>query len=392
MLGSGISGLTAAHLLAAGGGVSVDLFEAREVAGGRANVEGEAEHCQRLFLSDYRTLLPLLGQIPYSATRSVRDLLVPLRRFVRTPTLGWVEISHQYSLFAPEIGFGEKLRIARASRRSILLARQMRSGDTNFLGAPRNSYSIGSKLAVARTFLRRQTAFALPGVTDKHLIDPWTRHLASRGVSIHLAAAVERIAPRRDGVDVHTAERRDRYDAVISTLFASSLRALLERSGIRHRLPRDEHAHCACFTIAFDPAERSPRVALPALYSHQGIGVVVQPQTRRCTALCVRTPRSDVEWVLPRIAEILELSHPVASALCRPNTAAEEALFIGDHIRRDRVLGVELPRLEIAGSWTRNGYPVDSGESAALSAVAAVRSLRGSLGLPEPVGSSGVGA
>jgi glycine/D-amino acid oxidase-like deaminating enzyme len=385
VLGAGLSGLSAAHLLASSGEATVDVFEGRAVAGGRANVEEGAEHCQRLFLSDYRTLLPLLGQIPYDRTSSILDRLVPMRRFVRAPTLGWVEISHQYSLFAPEIGLSEKLRIARASRESILLARRLR-GNSNFLGAPKNKYSLGSKLAVARTFLRRQTAFALPGATDENFIEPWTRHLASRGVRIHLAAPVEQLAPCPGGVQVRTASQLERYDAVISTLFVSSLRALLERSRIRHRLPVDEHANCACFTIAFDPAERSPRAAMPALYSHQGIGLVVQPQARRCVLLCVRSARSEREWVLQLVKEVLDLSHPIAEVRIRPNAAPDEALFIGDHIHRDRVLGgAASPRLQIAGSWTHDGYPVDSGESAARSAYAAVSAVSRSLGLAPPI-------
>jgi len=392
VLGAGLSGLSAAHALSSFDGVSIDVLEARSVPGGRANVEDGAEHCQRLFLSDYRTLLPLLAQIPYDGASSVHDRLVPLRRFVRAPTLGWVEISHQYSLFAPEIGLAEKVRIARAGRESVLLARRLRD-NTNFLGAPRNKYSPRSKLAVGRTFLRRQTALSLPGATDELLIDPWVRHLTSRGVTIRLSTEVERIVAHRDGVDVHTPSHRDRYDAVISALFVSSLRALLDRSGIGHRLPLDQHAHCPCFTIDFDPGERSPRVSIPALYSHAGIGLVVQPEARRCTVLCVRSARSDLEWVQAQAREILGLSHPVAAVRSRRNSAAEEALFIGDHVRPERALtGTASPRLQIAGSWTRSGYPVDSGESAVLSAYAAVRAVSRSLGLPTPVPPCGVPA
>lgn len=392
MLGAGLSGLAAAHLLAGTRGVEVDLYEARAVAGGRANVEDGAEHCQRLFLSDYRALLPMLAQIPYDETGSVRDRLVPLRRFVRTPTRGWVEISHQYSIFAPEVGLVEKLRIARASRESILLARSLR-GNANFLGGPKNSYSLGSKLAVARTFIRRQTAFTLPGATDRLLVEPWVRHLAARGVNIHLATPAETIEPRRDGVDVGIDGRREHYDAVISTLFVSSLRTLLDRSGIRHRLSPSGHAHCACFTIAFDPDERSPSISVPALYSHQGIGLVVQPEAHRCTVLCVRSVRSDRDWVLARTAEILDLSHPIASVACRPNSAPDEALFIGDHVRHDRVFATAAPpRFQVAGSWTRDGYPVDSGESAARSAYRSVRSVARALGLGQAIQSVGARA
>lgn len=385
VLGAGIAGLTAAHFLAATDGIDVEVFEAKEVAGGRANVVNGAEHCQRLFLSDYREMLPLLGQIPFDETASVLDRLVPIRRFACPPTLGWVEISHQYSLFAPEIGLAEKLRILREGRRSVLLARKLR-GDANFLGGPKNRYSIGSKLAVARTFVRRQRSFSLPGPTDSHFIQPWVRYLRSRGVSIQLSSEVESVAPGPNGVEICVRGGPHRFDAVISTLFAPCLRALLDRSRIGHRLPHQEHAHCPCFTLAFDPAERSPKTAIPALYSHQGIGLVVQPEARRCLVLCIRSPRSDRNWVLSEVAEILELSRPVASVGMRPNEAADEALFIGDHIRRDRVLASPpSPRFQVAGSWTRNGYPVDSGESAVRSALSSVRAVCVSLGLPPPV-------
>lgn len=385
VLGAGLSGLAAAHLLASTGQASVDIFEARAVPGGRANVEDGAEHCQRLFLSDYRTLLPLLEQIPLDGASSVRDRLVRMRRFVCPPTLGWIEVSHQYSMFAPEIGFAEKLRIARAGRESVLLARRLR-GNTNFLGVPKNEYSMRSKLAVGRTFIRRQTAFSLPGATDEHFIRPWIRHLRSHGVAIHLSAEVERVTMHHDGVEVHTASNQDRYDAVISTLFVSSLRTLLDRSKIDHRLPLSEHAQCPCFTISFDPGEQSPRTGISALYSHKGIGVVVQPDARRCTVLCIRSVRTDEEWVLAQVEEILDLSHPIAAVLSRRNSAPDEALFIGDHLRRDRVLTERgSPRLHIAGSWTRHGYPVDSGESATLSAYGAVREVCRSLSIQPPV-------
>jgi hypothetical protein len=325
-----------------------------------------------------------LEEISYDGTSSVRDHLVPMRRFVRTPRLGWVEISHQYSMLAPEIGLLEKARIARASRKSILLARRMR-GNTNFLGAPKNKYSMRSKIAVARTFLRRQAAFSLSGPTDKYLIDPWIRHLTSCNTRVHLSTEVEQITPHHDWVEVHTASHRKRYDAVVSTLYVSSLGALLDRSGIGHRLPRDQHAHCPCLTITFDPDERSPLTSVAALFSHEGLGLVVQPEVRRCTVLCVRSIHSDADWVLSRIREILGLSHPVAAVRFRPNSAAEEALFIGDHVRRDRILtGTGWPRFQVAGSWTRNAYPVDSGESAVLSAFESVRAVCRSLGIPAP--------
>jgi NAD(P)-binding Rossmann-like domain/Flavin containing amine oxidoreductase len=389
VLGAGLSGLAAAHLLASTGQASVDVLEARAIAGGRANVEDGAEHCQRLFLGDYRTLLALLEQIPLDGASSVRDHLVRMRRFVCPPTLGWIEVSHQYSMFAPEIGLAEKVRIARAGRESVLLARRLR-GNTNFLGAPKNKYSMRSKLAVGRTFIRRQTAFSLPGATDEHFIGPWIRHLRSHGVTLHLSAEVERVTVHHDGVEVHTASNQDRYDAVISTLFVSSLRTLLDHSRIDHRLPLSEHAHCPCFTISFDPGEQSPRAAISALYSHEGIGVVVQPDAHRCTVLCIRSVRTDEEWVLSQITEILDLSHPIAAVRFRRNSAPDEALFIGDHVRRDRVLTERgSPRLHVAGSWTRDGYPVDSGESAILSAYGSVRDVCRSLGIEPPVRPSG---
>jgi NAD(P)-binding Rossmann-like domain len=385
VLGAGLSGLAAAHLLASTGQASVDVFEARAVPGGRANVEDDAEHCQRLFLSDYRTLLPLLAQIPLDGASSVRDHLICMRRFVCPPTLGWTEVSHQYSMLAPEIAIAEKVRIARAGRESVLLARRLR-GNTNFLGAPKNKYSMRSKLAVGRTFIRKQTAFSLPGATDEYFIEPWIRHLTSCGVTIHLSAEVERVAMRHDGVEVYTASNQDRYDAVISTLFVSSLRTLLDRSRIDHRLPLSEHAQCPCFTVSFDPGEQSPRAAISALYSHKGIGVVVQPDAHRCTVLCIRSVRTDEEWVLSQIAEMLDLSHPIAAVRLRRNSAPDEALFIGNHLRRDRVLTEGgSPRLHVAGSWTRDGYPVDSGESAVLSAYGSVRDVCRSLCMQPPM-------
>ena len=385
MLGAGLSGLAAAHLLAGTGVTAVEVFEARSVPGGRANVEDGAEHCQRLFLDDYATLLPLLEEVPHPQAGSVRDCLVPVRRFARTPTAGWIEISHHYSMFAREISLREKLRMARTSRKSILLARRLRGDNTNFLGAPKNKYSLASKVAVACAFLQRQNASSLPGPTDEHLIGPWTKHLVSQGVNIRLATPVERIVPGRGGVDMYTSDRRHQFDAVISTLFVSSLSTLLDASGIGHRLPRDEHAHCACFTISFDPAERSSRISVPALYTHQGINVMVQPEAHRCTALCIRTPSSEESWVLPRVIDMLDLSHPVAAVRCRDNASADEALFIGDHLRRNRIFTQPVdPRLQVAGSWTRDGYPVDSGESAAISALEAVRALCQSIGLDPP--------
>jgi hypothetical protein len=113
---------------------------------------------------------------------------------------------------------------------------------------------------------------------------------------------------------------------------------------------------------------------VPALLSDRGLGVIVQPNARRCLVLCVRSARSDPDWVLTQVQGILELTAPVGDVRYRMNAALDEALFIGDHVSRHRVVaGRALPTLHVAGSWTRNRYPVDSGESAVLSAYAAVR-------------------
>src|SRR4051794_34807356 len=80
IVGSGISGLAAAHYLSNRQDVAVTVLERDSVYGGRANVTADGEHCPRFFLDDYTHLFGLLREVPFAAG-SVSDLLEPVRRF-----------------------------------------------------------------------------------------------------------------------------------------------------------------------------------------------------------------------------------------------------------------------------------------------------------------------
>lgn len=63
IIGSGISGLTVAHLLARRH-VETVVFERSPHLGGRANIDQDGEHCPRIFLDDYHRFFQLLREIP----------------------------------------------------------------------------------------------------------------------------------------------------------------------------------------------------------------------------------------------------------------------------------------------------------------------------------------
>jgi glycine/D-amino acid oxidase-like deaminating enzyme len=374
IVGSGISGLSAALYLSQEQGVKVEVFEKDEVPGGRANVTREGEHCPRLFLTDYDRLLQVLRRLPGVNGASVHDELHPLKRFYFSESAGWIELSHLYGFFAREIPVRDRLRAARASRRAPLVAAEAGPNANRF--GSRKNFSFPTMVRLGLNLLKSRSAFSLDGPTDRLLIEPWVRHLEESGVCFHLGTPVTSLAADEAGVTVETPAGGRRFDAVLVTAFIPDAIALLDASGIAHSLRQLNHIHCACFTIDLDPAEPVLDRDAPAVYCRDGLNILVQPAARRCLVLCTNSASTGRDWVVERVRVLLELKHPPGEVKVRDNQALREAVYCADYVKREAIAPAAPSAVHFAGSYVDNTYPLDSGEGAARSAWDAVQRIR----------------
>jgi 1-acyl-sn-glycerol-3-phosphate acyltransferase/glycine/D-amino acid oxidase-like deaminating enzyme len=374
IVGSGIAGLSAAHLLSSRPGASVTVVERDDVYGGRANVTQDGEHCPRFFLDDYTSLFRLFREIPYGSG-SVFDLLEPVRRFSPTVKSTWVEIDHLYASMAGGLSVRDKYAIYRNNRRSLLIAKRGET-TTNRFGAAAN-FSTGSLLQLARNLRMSKTAYVLPGCTNTHLVQPWMSYLRSSGVTFQNSYEVERLDSSVDGVRVVSGDRADDFDVVLVTAIAHDAYELIDNSGSARRLDWRQHTHCKCFTVDLDPREEILSDPSPRVYSNSGRTTLVQPAAGRCLTLLTVSESSETGWVLGRLREDLRLQHEPIRVRERDNLAPSEAVFIGEFLDPVKLASYIDPipphsgrraRVFFAGSCTRHGYPVDAAEGACRSA------------------------
>jgi len=375
IVGSGIAGLSAAFHLSHSEPARITVYEQSTSLGGRANVCNGGEHCARLFLDDYDQLLGILSRIETADGPSVAETLRRVTRYWHSDRAGWIAISHLYPLLAREVPVRDKLRAIRARGTSPLLAEQQVGENINRYGSRRN-YSPASIVRMAANFRTSTRAYALPGPTDRCLIDPWVAHLRARGVDFEVGNRVETIGGGGRGVRVDSSSGSREFDAVIVTAFVSDAIALLDASGLAHSLRQLDHTHCKVLTVALDPSEKVLGADHPAIYSRDGIAAVVQPEQHRCVVLCLRPASTETDHLITRAREMLGLEHALMDVRVRDNQRPEEAIFIADYNDPGRVLVRPVRHVYFAGSWLRNSYPVDSGEGAARSAANAIAAMR----------------
>jgi glycine/D-amino acid oxidase-like deaminating enzyme len=375
VIGSGISGLSAAFYLSEYSDVTTTVYERASVFGGRANVTEDGEHCARLFLDDYSRLFAILKTIKCPDGRSVHDTLRTVKRYSHVEGTGWVAVSHMYSVLAKELSLVEKFRIARTRRASPLLAEGNIGANTNRYGSPWN-YTPLSVARMAANFLKSKVAYSLEGPTDECLVLPWVRHLEERGVTLKKDAAVELIRAEADGVSIRSGGTWEKFDAVIASAFVSDLIGLLAASGLPHSVRRLNHTHCKCLTLSLDSREKVIAGGQPSFYVRNGLNVIVQPRFRRCVVLCTRSPSTREGYVLAKVRNMLDLEYEIAEVKVRDNQLPEEAVYAADYLDPDKLLNRRYPHVYFAGSYLKNSYPVDSGEGAARTAFEAVRRMR----------------
>ncbi|MGH3407968.1 MAG: NAD(P)-binding protein, partial [Streptosporangiaceae bacterium] len=100
IIGSGISGLTAAFYLSRFRNVRITVFERSDCFGGRANVNENGEHCPRVFLSNYKYLFSILRGVENDDGVAIYDTLRAVHRYTHIEGRGWAEISHLYVVLA----------------------------------------------------------------------------------------------------------------------------------------------------------------------------------------------------------------------------------------------------------------------------------------------------
>ncbi|GGM76394.1 FAD-dependent oxidoreductase [Dactylosporangium sucinum] len=379
VIGSGISGLSCAFYLADHSGVETVVIERDAVPGGRANTTEQGEHCPRIFLDDYHTLFGILRRIAGTDGRSVHAHLQRLRRYSYAGGHGWVEVSHLYRVFAKEIPLSRRLQMIRRPR-SPLVAEQYRGANANRYGSLKN-FSRLALLRMALSLLRSRTAYTFDGPTRTHLIEPWVRHLSERGVELRTGCPVTRLTPVPGGISIETAGGTEVFDAVIVAAFVPDVIPLLAASGLPTAVRALNHTHCKAITVELDPAEPILAAAGPAMYCRDGINIVLQPAHRRSIVLVTRAASSADDFVLGKVRQFLGLRHPLRSVGVRDNQLPHEAVYAATYLRPDAVVTRAVPGLYLAGSYLRNGYPVDSGEGAARTALAAYRQIRHAYGL-----------
>lgn len=379
VVGAGIAGLSAAHHLSGLGGVSVTVHEQLPRFGGRAGVNELGEHCPRFFMDDYTELFALLRRIPGRGGGSVHDSLRVVRRFAHT-SAGWTEISHLYRVLAKEVPAREKLRMAWSWRPTPLLGEQAGRHNGNRYGRW-HEMSPWPALRAASTVFRSTTGHVLPGATDDYLVEPWVRHLRDRGVTLCAGRRVLAVRPQAQGVALRTSAGWADFDAVVLAAHLPDLTHLLDASWLDHRLVDEGNLHCAAATVALDPREPLLGEPQPRFYGRDGLNMLVQPEAARAVVLCLRSAGTEPDYVARAVAERLGLTHPVLGVRGTTNHRPGEGLFAGHPVRAERILRRPVPHLYFAGSFLRSSYPIDAAETAARTAVAAVREITRDFGL-----------
>lgn len=171
------------------------------------------------------------------------------------------------------------------------------------------------------------------------------------------------------------------FDAAVVTAFVPDVIPLLAASGLPSAARHLNHTHCKAFTFELDPGEPILAAAGPAMYCRDGINIVLYSSHHRGIVLVTRAASTADDFVLGKVREYLALRHPFRAVRVRDNQLPHEAVYAADYLRPETVLTRPVPRLFLAGSYLRNSYPVDSGEGAARTALAAYRQIREAYGL-----------
>jgi hypothetical protein len=376
IVGAGITGLTAAHVLSRQAAHEVVLYERANVPGGRASLSDFGEHCPRVFLDDYHELFRILRQVSRPDGSTLLGAVKPLDRFYYTSQSEWVKISRLFGFQAKELALRDRLGIARIGWSSAVVADYPAAANTNRY-SPGNNWSARTLARAAWKVIRSRGALALAGPTDTCLLGPWLADLADHGVDIRLGSEVSALeGGRASGVKVRSGNGADDFDAVIVTVFIPDAIRILDASGIKHRLAALDHTHLKVITITLDPRESILRLQRPALYHNGGIGLLVQPEAARCIAVCIRGPSNDDEYVLDRVRRDIDLKFPLIDVRVRSNLLPEEGLYTADYVDPSRILCTRIRGIYFAGSYVKNSYPVDSAEGACLTALNAVAALQ----------------
>jgi hypothetical protein len=376
IIGSGIAGLSAAFYLTGFQDVRVTIYEQASVFGGRASVTNGGEHCARIFLSDYDYLFSILRVLRRPDNRSVYDMLRTVDRHCYVDGRGWVQISHLYVMLARDLSIRERVEIARQKRRSPLLAKQGFGANQSMFRLIRHITPISLLRIVANT-LRSKVVYALEGSTAECLIIPWVSYLTERGVSLKSGCRVNAIQMKNRGVTIRSTEGVEDFDAVIIASHLSDAIELLATSGIAHSASEPDSLHWKCLTFTLSAEETIlHRAQNPAIYSRDGINVLLQPRLRRCVVLCIRSRNTELEYVIRRVREFLALEHEIADVEERENRRPRESVFVAGSLKPKRILEEPNPSIYIAGSYIKNSYPIDSGEGAVRSAFAAVEEIK----------------
>ncbi len=250
ILGGGVAGLSAAHELV-DRGASVDVYERADRVGGKARtvpLEGAAglhrEHGFRHFPTFYRHLDDTLRRIPdASGAGTVFDHLVAAEtvhfsRLARpdlevqaawpTDAPAWRRalaplVGGRVDIPAAELGhFAARMALAATACDARLLAELEEVSWWDFIGAAARSEAyqrhVGQGLTLSLAAMRAQDSSArtvasvllrlmapifgagtgvatrvLDGPTSEVWLEPWARHLAARGVRLHLGATVREL-------------------------------------------------------------------------------------------------------------------------------------------------------------------------------------------------------
>jgi glycine/D-amino acid oxidase-like deaminating enzyme len=375
VIGGGVAGLSAATYLSDHDGFRVTMLERDAQLGGRANVIGGAEHCQRLFISNYDRMFSLLDRIPVNGG-TVLSSLEPVTRMVYFDSQ-WKAIDHLYAIWSRELAFFEKYRVISARRRSALLADRGTARMTA-LRIARN-FRLRDVATVLVATKRANRLWCLPGVTDLTLTMPWTKHVREHGVEVMTAEevlSVERIGDDRKWM-VRTANQSWVFDAVLFTMLPHDLAPILSRSGLDHRVPRrQENLHFPVLTFDYSPSGRAMRELEPySLLAHNGMTVFIQRPAGRAVAFCTNPMNAPLALVEDRSRQICNEFGQLSLVGSRVNDLPGEAIYSSRLTHPDKVLKRPAAGLYFAGSGIHSGYPGDSGEAAVRSAELAVAQL-----------------